>query len=151
MQETRVRSLGWEDPLEKEMATHSTIHAWEILWAEEIGGLQSVGSQRVSHDWSDLAGTQNKPHRITEAAKPALTWTAEGCNQRTPLLWPWSPLFICIWNLAICTWSAQHLTGPGFTHFLKGLTAVLPGLLSHCTSSEKEEPSSCGDAKGECV
>ena len=49
-QENRVRSLGWEDPLEKEMATHSTIRAWEILWAEEIGGLQSVGSQRVSHD-----------------------------------------------------------------------------------------------------
>ena len=50
MQETRVRSLGQEDPLEKEMATHSSILAWEILWAEEIGGLQSVGSQRVRRD-----------------------------------------------------------------------------------------------------
>ena len=43
MRETRVRSLGWEDPLEKEMATHSSIRAWKIPWAEEPGGLQSMG------------------------------------------------------------------------------------------------------------
>ena len=46
----RVRSLGWEDPLEKEMATHSSIHAWKIPWTEEPGGLQSMGLQRVGHD-----------------------------------------------------------------------------------------------------
>ena len=45
MQETRVRSLGWEDPLEKEMATHSSILTWRIPWAEELGRLQSMGSQ----------------------------------------------------------------------------------------------------------
>ena len=45
MRETRVRSLGWEDPLEKEMATHSSALAWKIPWTEEPGGLQSVGSQ----------------------------------------------------------------------------------------------------------
>ena len=50
MQETWVRSLGREDPLEEEMATHSSILAWRIPWAEEPGGLQSVGSQRVGHD-----------------------------------------------------------------------------------------------------
>ena len=51
VQETQVRSLGREDPLEKEMATHSSILAWEISWTEEPGGLQSmVGSQRVGHD-----------------------------------------------------------------------------------------------------
>ena len=55
MRETWVRSLGWEDPLEKEMATHSSILAWRIPWTEEPGGLQSTGSQRVGHDWSDLA------------------------------------------------------------------------------------------------
>ena len=48
--ETRVQSLGWEDPLEKEMATHSTNFAWKIPWTEEPGGLQSMGSQRVGHD-----------------------------------------------------------------------------------------------------
>ena len=50
VQETRVQSLGWEDPLEKEMATHSSILAWKISWTEEPGGLQSMGSQRVGHN-----------------------------------------------------------------------------------------------------
>ena len=52
MQETRVRSLGWEDPLEKRMATHFSTLAWRISWTEEPGGLQSAGSQNVSHDWA---------------------------------------------------------------------------------------------------
>ena len=50
VQETQVRSLGWEDPLEKEMATHSRILAWRITWTEEPGRLESMGSQRVRHD-----------------------------------------------------------------------------------------------------
>ena len=49
-QETLVQSLGREDPLEEEMATHSSILAWKIPWTEEPGGLQSMGSQRVRHD-----------------------------------------------------------------------------------------------------
>ena len=49
-QETWVRSLGWEDPLEEGMATHSSILAWRIPWTEEPGGLQSMGLQRVGHD-----------------------------------------------------------------------------------------------------
>ena len=50
MPETRVRSLGQENPLEKEMATYSSILAWEMPWTEEPGGPQSMGSQRVRHD-----------------------------------------------------------------------------------------------------
>ena len=50
MWETRVRSLGWEDLLEKEMAIHSSTIAWKIPWTEEPGRLQSMGSQRVGHD-----------------------------------------------------------------------------------------------------
>ena len=50
MQETWVRSLGQEDPLEKEMATHSSILNWEIPWTEEPGGLQFMGHRRVGHD-----------------------------------------------------------------------------------------------------
>ena len=50
MQENWVRFLGWEDPLEKEMATHASIFAWRIPWVEEHGGLQSMGLQRVRHD-----------------------------------------------------------------------------------------------------
>ena len=52
MQETWVRSLGWEDPLEKEMVTHSSILAWRIPWTEKPGRLQSTGLQRVGHDWA---------------------------------------------------------------------------------------------------
>jgi len=50
IQETQVQSLGLEDPREKGMAIHSSILAWEILWREEPGGLQSMGSQRVGHN-----------------------------------------------------------------------------------------------------
>ena len=45
-----VQSLGWEDPLEKEMATHSRILAWKVPWTEELGGLQSMRSERIGHD-----------------------------------------------------------------------------------------------------
>ena len=50
VQETRVQSLGWEDPLGKEMTTHSSILAWKIPWTEDPGGLQFMGSQRIGHD-----------------------------------------------------------------------------------------------------
>jgi len=50
MQETWVRTLGWEDPLEEEMTTHCSILAWEIPWTEEPGRVQSGGSQRAEHD-----------------------------------------------------------------------------------------------------
>ena len=56
MQETWVRFLGWENPLVKEMATHSSILAWRILWTEESGGLQSMGSQE-----SDTTATKPPP------------------------------------------------------------------------------------------
>ena len=59
MQETWVQSPGWEDPLEKEMATHSSFLAWEIPWTEEPGGQQSMGSQRVRHD----LGTKQQQQR----------------------------------------------------------------------------------------
>ena len=52
MQEIQVWSLGWEDPLEKEVATHSNILAWKIPWIEEAGRLQPMGSKRVRHDWA---------------------------------------------------------------------------------------------------
>ena len=51
MWETQFQSLDWEDTLEKEMATHSSILAWRIPWTEETGGLQSIGSHRVRYDW----------------------------------------------------------------------------------------------------
>ena len=57
VQKTQVRSLGQEDPLEKRMATHSSILAWRTSWTEEPGGLQSMVSQRVRHDWDTFTMT----------------------------------------------------------------------------------------------
>ena len=64
MKETGVRSLGWEDPLEEGMATPSSILAWRITWTEEPGGLQSIASHRVGHNWSNLALTYAQPWRV---------------------------------------------------------------------------------------
>ena len=58
VQETWVQSLGWEDPLEEEMATHSSMLTWRIPRTEESGGLHSMGLQRIGHDWSNLAHTE---------------------------------------------------------------------------------------------
>ena len=58
LQEMRVQSLGQEDPLEEGTATHYSILAWRIPWSEEPGSLQSIGSQRVGHNWSDLVHMQ---------------------------------------------------------------------------------------------
>ena len=60
MQETWVWSLGQEDPLEEGTATHSSILVWRIPWTEEPGGLQSMGLQRVGHNWSDLTHRHTK-------------------------------------------------------------------------------------------
>ena len=65
MQETWVWSVDWEDPLEKGMATHSSILAWKIPWTEESGGLHSLGLQRVGHDWVTNTHTWRKKHRYS--------------------------------------------------------------------------------------
>ena len=86
--ETQVRSLDWEDPLEEGMATHSSILAWRIPWTEEPGGLQSMGSHRVRHDWAtntftlpvlyllyqpDSPDLIHKPHHMKESVTEPLS------------------------------------------------------------------------------
>ena len=73
MQEPWVQSLGWEDPLEKGMATHCSILVWRIPWTEEPAGLQSTGSKRVGHDWSN-------------EALPSTHWMPGGTQSPTPTL-----------------------------------------------------------------
>ena len=65
MQETWVQSPGWEDPLEKEMAAHSSTLAWKIPWTEEPGRLQSMGSQRVGHNWATSLPFTSTPIWLT--------------------------------------------------------------------------------------
>ena len=74
MQETLVPFLGWEDPLEEGMATHSSILAWRISWTEKPGGLQSMGSQRVRHHWATK-------HRTVTLNKQQ--WQIVTCNKST--------------------------------------------------------------------
>ena len=62
MQDTRIRSLGWEDPLEKGIAIHSSILAWRIPWTEKSGGAQFMGLQRIRHDW--MTNTHTHTHMI---------------------------------------------------------------------------------------
>ena len=77
-QETQVRCPGGEDPLEEEMATHSSILAWRIPWREKPGRLQSTGSQRVRHDWSYLAHMHIHTHIREKEIKSNLwrAWTS---------------------------------------------------------------------------
>ena len=88
MRETWVRSLGQEDPLEKEMAVRSSTTAWKIPWTEEPGRLQSMGSQRVRHDWAT-----SLPHLLTYAFENKKNWgksapfsTLQVTDLKSPLL-----------------------------------------------------------------
>ena len=78
MQETRVQSLGWEDPLEKEMATHTSILAWRIPWTEEPGGLPSIGSQRVRQKTNTLYFSGLSQTAMIFMGKTNRAWQAWG-------------------------------------------------------------------------
>ena len=120
MQETRVRSLGQEDPLKRKMATHSSILAWEIPWTEEPGGLQSMGLRKVGdgfvmrthiytppHFWTALPSFLSHPSRSSQNTKQgSLRYTAD-LHQ---LFYPWyrclyqtSPLNSSSPSHCICT------------------------------------------------
>ena len=97
MWETWVRSLGREDPLEKEMATHSSILAWRIPWTEEPGGLPSTGSQRVGHDWAtslSLIVISTSQMRNSEAFRGSV-------NLTNVIYWRWQSW---IWTQGCLTW-----------------------------------------------
>ena len=69
MRETQVQAMGWEDPLEKEMAIHSSTIAWKIPWTEEPGRLQSMGLQRVGHNWATSLSLYDICHKTTVAKR----------------------------------------------------------------------------------
>ena len=104
-QETWVQSLGWEDPLEKEMATHSSILAWRIPWTEDPGRLQSIPSLR--HNWSDLAYTHTHTHVqgvCSEVHMMRSELSVSGCAPsgmalfRALVLGTWESLHSPLWN-----------------------------------------------------
>ena len=88
MQETQVESLGQEDPLEKGMATHSSILAWRLPWTEEPAGLQSMGLQRVRHTVAEanLIWVSGLAHGVRTACTPSPSPGGQGLPY-----WPWRP------------------------------------------------------------
>ena len=116
MQEPSVWFLGWEDPLEKGMATHSSILAWRIPWIEEPGGLQSMGSQRVRHDWVTNTHTQASAHSSD----------CETCLPQTG--WKFAPTHVHVCSIATL-WTVAHQAplSMGFSRqeYWNGLHAVL--------------------------
>ena len=86
IQETRVWSLGWEGPLEKKMATHSSILTWEIPWTEEPGRLQSMGSQRIRHDWATNSFTLPEPIILPFCSSSSWIYQPQ---QSTPCMLSW--------------------------------------------------------------
>ena len=82
LQEMQVWSLGWEDPLERDMAIHSIILTWRIPWTEEPDGLRYMGSQRVGHHWSDLACTNAT--RIETFTFFSLSASSRDCKLLSP-------------------------------------------------------------------
>jgi len=81
MQETWVQSLGWEDPLEEEMASHSSIFSWETPWTEEPGGLQFRGLQRVGRD---LVTEQQQQQRIAWGSQRTVSSSVHGQSDELP-------------------------------------------------------------------
>ena len=118
MQERWVPSLGGEDPMEKGMATHSGILAWRIPWTEEPGGIQSMGSQRVGHNWSDVACTTESKSEETlrewERERDRVreqSWHFEPLDPVEPEATPWaSKVPFCLsvldfWYLESSAWA----------------------------------------------
>ena len=94
MLKTQVWSLGWEDPLEEEMATHSSVLAWKIPLTEEHGGLQSTGSQRVSHDWTSKQQLQQQCDHLF-SLQPTDLLSSYSRQPSIPILHLWHNLFHC--------------------------------------------------------
>ena len=120
MQDTWIQSLGWEDLLEKGMATHSNILSWRIPWTEELGGLQSMGLQRVGHNWaikhstacvSLVAQMVKNPHIMQE------TWVlslggedalVKGMTIHSSILawrFPWREKSGGVWSIGSQSWT----------------------------------------------
>ena len=131
MQETRVQSLGQEDPLEKEMATHSSTIAWKIPWMEEPGRLQSTGSQRVGHDCVTSLHYQ-RGHSDLHAFASASLWGMCFLSSLLPIisLVPWGLPFIfqypSLSHPSLCTPDVSVMCPPPINSCVRGMYLVLP-------------------------
>ena len=129
--ERQVWSLRQEDPLEKEMTTHSSILAWRIPWTEEPGRLQSMGSQIVRHDWSDLACTHAQHHSDQRRKAQKIHNYHLGVQSTVPKLDKTVGKFKIRWNLREDKILSGHWQDPPRTQgWHIPLTKATPQLLS---------------------
>ena len=119
MGETWVWSLGQEDPLEKGMATHSSILAWRITWTEKTGRLHSVGSQRVRHDWAANTHTHTHKTETGSQIQQRDLWLSRGRRGAEGVDWDfevsrWKLLQIeCISNQILMYSTGHYIQYPG--------------------------------------
>ena len=123
---TQVQSLGQEDTLEELMATHSSILASRIPWTEETGRLQSIGFQRVRHDWSDLAWMHKASKTNRRAENPLSLLQSEGSCHTLQIWKLWVPSLLALsepnqWSKEF-TWCEVNQTKPKRTEFKDNIT-----------------------------
>ena len=137
MWEVQVQSLGGEDPLEMEMASHSNILVWRIPWTEEPRGLQTVGLQRVGHDWSNLAGTHSK-YSVSFSLSCVFSIFSFFLN-----------LFLAVLSLYCCMQALSSCTRLGLVSIaMHGLLIALTSLGPVCQASVVRVMSSVGRVRG---
>ena len=109
MRETWVWPLGREDPLEKEMAAHSNILTWKIPWTEEPGRLQSMGSQRVGHDWVTSLSLSTKVHLVKAMIFPVVMYGCESWTIKKAEHWRIADFELWCWRkLLRVPWTARR-------------------------------------------
>ena len=133
MWETWVRSPDQEDPLEKEMATHSSTLAWKIPWMEEPGRLQSMGSQIVGDDWATslVQNVDNKFHLL--AVLHSLTWEPMKKNEK---IRPWEETLD---SVVFCLCSGPHTQGTGIQDTLVNVRGLIGGRRSDSQNERGKE------------
>ena len=97
MWEIWVQSLGWEDPLEEGMATHSSILAWRIPWTEKPGGLQSMGSQRVGHNWVSCWATKHSTQHTHGHTHTPRNYTDTQFSILPQCAYPFAPTYLALY------------------------------------------------------
>ena len=126
--ETRVGCLGQEDPLEEEMAAHSSILVWEIPWTEEPGGLQSMELPGVRHDWACMHITHLYIMVAQESLKRSLHWRKISCIRAVATHWdhlgPWSSSLAVHWITARAFRSSRGSICPETCDFKLSVTAL---------------------------
>ena len=147
MQETPVPSLGWEDPLEKEIATHSSILAWRSPWTEEPGWVQSMGSQRVGHAWVTNTHTVWCHQPVAPAEESARDhgshkWLSSYSNAQSLLFIshiPWPGVHFFSWQDLVCSFPRVVKREPCESWQMAGKSRESPSVHFHMIEFQRKK------------